>query len=296
METFIVEVSRGENTGTAAVMAVSPEGALASIALLYENCSVGVPVQMGDHQACQSCPARERCEASIWEGVSRIGDERQDLKHLSVVHTCKSCFEKVVTFDLSTSSMVVPDTCPRWSPNFASAWDCGTCSAARKAIGDAHPAKAARLEAAGMTMKAILSSVAKGGEGESTHDAAVAMVTALSPFRHVQPTEAEFTQAMSLVDALTKVALREPAFVDEVAQNTTWDVTYQNIEWAEAIILILRRHPSDVDAVVREWTLVFDDRPPWCRAWVRVTIERRRAILRGWAAAVRESLKSPLPE
>lgn len=179
---------------------------------------------------------------------------------------------------------------------FGSASDCGSCGAARKAIEDAHPAKAARLEAAGMTMKAILSSVTKSGEGESTHDAAVAMVAALSPFRHVQPTEEELERAMGLAHVLLVTAMREPAFVDEVTRNETWDVTYQNIEWAEAIILILRRHPADVDAVVREWTLVFDDRPPWCRAWVRVPVGRRRAILRGWAAAVRESLKSHLPE
>lgn len=222
--------------------------------------------------------------------------ESFSFENLSSVHTCKSCFEKVLSFDYTTSNSV-PDGCPRWNPTFGSAWDCEKCRVERKTIEDAHPARAARLEAAGQALKALFSSI-QGEEDakDNLHEAAGKMASASSPFHQVQATDTEIKGAMDLSHRLLMTAMREQAFVDEVTQNKDWDTSFTQIEWAEAIILILRRHTSNVESIVREWTLVFDDRPPWCRAWVRVPVNRRRMIIRGWEAVVRETLRIPQAE
>ena len=288
-QTFFVPVSRDAHSGIAAVVASSPAEAVLALIPFYQGCKVDTPIPMSEHPACSTCPVQERCTSSSWEGLSRHGASRDTpFESLSSVHTCKSCFEKVISFGYTTSTPV-PDGCPRWGPIFGSAWDCEKCSVARKTIEDAHPARGARLEAAGLTMQAMF-------KGASIDDAVEAIVSATTSFNHVQPTDAEMTTALKLSHLFLVTAMREQAFIDEITQNKDWDIFTCQFEWSEALILILRRHPSDVNAIVREWTLVFDDRPPWCRAWVRVPVNRRRMIIRGWDLAVREALNLPLAE
>ena len=285
MQTFFIPVSRGEASGIAAVVASSPAEAVIALIPSHQGCKVDTPIAMSEHPACSGCFVQEKCNASAWEGVPRSGAESSGC--ISSVHTCKSCLEKVVTFDYRTKSYPVPSACPRWTALFGSACDCATCIDAREAIEKAHPAHAPRMEAAQGALQAMF-------KGASIDDAVEAIVSATTSFNHVQPTDAEMTTALKLSHLFLVTAMREQAFIDEITQNKDWDIFTCQFEWAEAIILILRRHPSDVNAIVHEWTLVFDDRPPWCRAWVRVPVNRRRMIIRGWEVAVRETLGLPL--
>jgi hypothetical protein len=183
---------------------------------------------------------------------------------------------------------------------FGSAWDCSSCNEARESLKLAHPNHPARTEAGEKMWSAFMdalhhrAAMPPGVESldarRSIHEGASGMVEHMFPFRHVEPTEDELRLAATLGDAFIGTAMRESEFAEEVAQNKTWDTTLHLFEFVEGLVLAIRRHGGDATAVVREWTLMFDDRPPWSRAWIRVSVPRRMLLVRGWEATAKEAL------
>lgn len=77
---------------------------------------------------CHLCPFLDQCMNSKWYEGSRKGGP--DTDHLTLVHTCLSCGEVVLT-DLprtvSGIKMDVPKECPRWRSDSGTSLDCETC-------------------------------------------------------------------------------------------------------------------------------------------------------------------------
>jgi hypothetical protein len=214
----------------------------------------------------------------------------------AVVHTCKVCLKKVCAPSFaSEDTPLAPDECPQWHPVHASAWDCGPCRKELADIRNAHPSRPSGLEATQKLVGALFKSASQRDE-QTVQEAIAGIMDSFTPFRHVHPTDTEFMTALSLVRQLVAVAMAEPEFQDEVARNETWDTSMHELEWAEAVVLARRRH-QDAANVSRVWALVFTDRAPWSRAWVRVDVPRRRGILRQWDAVLRLTTpRGSLPE
>jgi len=64
------------------------------------------------------------------------------------------------------------------------------------------------------------------------------------------------------------------------------------VTWLERLCLSLDRHPGDPVAVAHEFLLVFNDRPPFSRAWRNLSVTHRKWVKQVWEGMVRQQLRA----
>lgn len=254
----------------------------------------------------ETCPHSALCQYHRDPPALREGEWQ-------AVHTCFTCMEKVLTLwdeEHAHDRLVIPDDCPHWNPVFSSATDCGACRKERDDLKKSHPRYRDAMAASGKLLNLILESVNGPRLPENvvsldrerrTHDLAGEMAEAMNPWPNLEalardPETRDDVEWAGKMVAFTLGSLLEvPGAAEEWSRATQTGmddvhVAGMMMDWTEGMYLARTRHRDDPEALVHEWFLVFTEQGVIHRAWTRVSVSRRKMLLRTWTKAVRHGL------
>lgn len=253
-------------------------------------------------EVCETCPHHKPCASTVWNEATYIrGDEERPL---SSVHTCRTCFRKVLTLWASEdAAMVVPDACPRWHPNFGAGTDCGDCLAERGALEEIDPRRAGALVAVGKMLDAIVAQVKTRAEhgpsvvvldqvraqNEAVAEVAASTGAAFPILKALQEGDGSYDDAALLMCDLLAFIEGDPVFIAECSHRE-WNLGDAKVEWIYWLRLVAQKRGSDAAGVARDWMLRFTDHPIGSRTWSRWPISRRKLVLRMWEGVARQAL------
>lgn len=231
-------------------------------------------------QPCESCEHLGRCMDSLWNESARYGGPGKEAP-ISFVHTCLTCGEQALSVLDDTQHRIVPEGCFRWHPMSGSALDCSGCMEEKRQLRMSHPAYERRSEAALSMFKCLMS-----GKPEVLAEAAASFSEFSLDYLPLELLPKADSILQRILEDMGKRFGEAWAELDEVQQET------HLATWLEQLCLSLGRHPGDAVAVAHEFLLVFNDRPPFSRAWRDLPVTHRKWVKQVWEGMVRRGLQA----
>lgn len=322
---YWASVSRGNNPYTMLIFAADDEEA--KTVAIRQNLASDEPTRADAKEACQSCPVKDACFESLWDGAFTITDDTPDEadrtrpRHQKLaegqvrthVHVCPVCLDaRMSSWPQTTDSLDVPAACPRRDPNKDTVV-CNECAAHREQLYREHPRYEALMAATEQYAEAherkklevepvMPPGVINFGKKHKQVEAERALARASQPFSFITKAE-DFDRARGVLamwvlhDYWTNLPEDLSAYMamhpDQVAEAKR--------EWLEELYLALGRHlkksdPECAAHVTREWVLGLTDQGRLSLGWMALPVPDRKLLVRRWETAIEQRLKADLYE
>lgn len=286
-KTFWVKVERGDETHYQAVVSDDVDKTVLDLAGTGEAITA---IKARKFERCRGCEYMETCMASTWNEGLRMGGPSHDSPdgRISMIHTCITCAEKTFTdCEAKGAQRVVPDSCPRWTPNAGTAMDCDGCRTEKETLQALHPSYIKSSETIMGDWQEFCDLIRSDDELAKRRNAkSIARKMARG---HI-PDFPKFDQAQLIKAQWVCGVLMEdirPRFQREWFKLDARRESMLILDWLERVYVSLGRHPENPAALVHEFILTFNDRPPFRMVWAQMALARRKFLERIWVGLAR---------